>query len=337
MLSHITLRAPDRYESRCFVAFSAGRSATPYVAATPTDCHPKPPHYQAESFRHGGQAPGKRMIFMTSLVTALQVLHRSARFGLGVCALIVVVQCLAASAMAQTTESPPQTAVEHYNRGREHYQAGRYREALVELETALTTDPRSPNLVYNVARVHELLGQLDAASQFYQRYRDMLPQAEHEERERVDAILLRLQGAQEHVGPIAAPPKEVLRPPEPMRMKRGVADAAFWTMATMGASALVAAAATGALALKEEKDARDFVVGADGTAQELSKSYRRADRLALSSDATLVIGTTFAVTSILLYMLRVQAVPVEGPAEKTASFSLGASTKGVMLTIGASL
>jgi tetratricopeptide (TPR) repeat protein len=240
--------------------------------------------------------------------------------------------------MAQTTEAPPQAAVEHYNRGREHYQAGRYREALVELEMALTTDPRSPNLVYNVARVHELLGQLDAASQFYQRYRDMLPPNEHEERDRVDAILLRLEGAQEQVGPIAPPRKEELREPErPTQMKRGVADAAFWTMATIGASALLASAATGTLALKEEKDARNFVVGADGTAQDLSKSYRKADRLALSSDATLVIGTTFAVTSILLYMLREKAVPVEGHAEKTASFSLGASTKGLMLTFGASL
>jgi tetratricopeptide (TPR) repeat protein len=252
----------------------------------------------------------------------------------------LIIQSLAVQAMAQATEAPPQTAVEHYNRGREHYQAGRYREALVELEAALTTDPRSPNLVYNVARVHELLGQLDAASQFYQRYRDMLPQNETEERERVDAILLRLEGAQEQVGPIAAPPADEWRerePDPPTRMKRGVADAAFWTMATMGAAALLTSAATGALALKEEKDARDFVVGADGTAEDLSKSYRRADRLALSSDATLVIGTTFAVTSILLYMLREKAVPIEGPAEKTASFSLGASSKGLMLTFGAAL
>ena len=56
----------------------------------------------------------------------------------------------------QTTErEPPAGAIERYNRGRAHYQAGRYREALAELEKALALDPNSPNLVYNVARVYE--------------------------------------------------------------------------------------------------------------------------------------------------------------------------------------
>ena len=91
-----------------------------------------------------------------------------------------------AAAAPQTAASttPPSEALQHYNRGRQHYQAGRYREALQELEVAVNLDPSSPNLVYNVARVYELLGEIDQAIAFYRRYRDMLPANERAERER---------------------------------------------------------------------------------------------------------------------------------------------------------
>src|SRR5262245_38941542 len=77
---------------------------------------------------------------------------------------------------------PPPEALAHYNRGRAHYQAGRYREAVVELEKALSLDPQSPNLVYNVARVYELLGDMERSIAFYERYKRMLPAQEREER-----------------------------------------------------------------------------------------------------------------------------------------------------------
>ena len=80
-----------------------------------------------------------------------------------------------------SASAPPAEALTHYNRGRELYQAGRYREAVVELEDASRLDPGSANLVYNLARVYELLGELDLAIRHYQRYRAMLPPTETEE------------------------------------------------------------------------------------------------------------------------------------------------------------
>jgi tetratricopeptide (TPR) repeat protein len=75
---------------------------------------------------------------------------------------------------ASPPRMPPPEAIDHYSRGRAHYQAGRYREAVIELEQALALDPGSPNLVYNLARVYELLGRIDPAIANYERYRSML-------------------------------------------------------------------------------------------------------------------------------------------------------------------
>src|SRR5262245_24814610 len=68
---------------------------------------------------------------------------------------------VAAEGVQTGGRTPPDAAIQHYSIGREHYQAGRYREALNELEQAVRLDPASPNLVFNVARVYELLGEID--------------------------------------------------------------------------------------------------------------------------------------------------------------------------------
>ena len=59
----------------------------------------------------------------------------------------------------ENAEAPPE-AKTHFDSGREHFRAGRYREAIVELKAALELDPDSPTLMYNVAYANELLGDL---------------------------------------------------------------------------------------------------------------------------------------------------------------------------------
>lgn len=217
------------------------------------------------------------------------------------------------------SRAPPSEALDHYNRGRAHYQAGRYREAVVELERALTLDPGSPNLVYNLARVHELLGDIERSIGYYERYRTMLPPSESEERQRVAGAIERLRGAKQHV----------VRPDEPaqpvvVRMERGVADGAFWTLATISLAALGAGAATGALALREEREAQNFVLGVDGSDEQRRATATRADRLAIASDGCLAVGAVGALTSVLLYSLR--SKPAVDP-----SFSVSAN--GWFLTL----
>ena len=64
-------------------------------------------------------------------------------------------------------------AVEHYERGRDHYQAGRYPEAAEELELAHQLDPESPTLAYNLARVYELMNDFERAAALRDRIKEL--------------------------------------------------------------------------------------------------------------------------------------------------------------------
>ncbi len=205
---------------------------------------------------------------------------------------------VSAESRTATASQAPAKALEHYNRGRAHYLAGRYRQALQELEVAVNLDPTSPNLVYNVARVYELLGDIDQAIAFYRRYRDMLPAKEQAERERTVTTLQRLEGARAHAA-ANPPPKPVV-----IERKRGVADGVFWGVASMSALTLAGGGATGALALKMERDAERFRLGVDGGPHGRDLLVQRADRLALASDVLLISGASLGIAAILLYALR---------------------------------
>lgn len=227
---------------------------------------------------------------------------------------------------ATPARTPPSAAVEHYNRGRAHYQAGRYRDAVTELEAALQLDPGSPNLVYNLARVYELLGEIERAIAHYERYRDMLPERERDERERVSGVIQRLQGARKHVR--NEPPPARGQPSVVVRSERGVADGAFWTIATLSLAAFVVSGVSGGLAFRAERSAHKFVVGRDGDGEALYDQVRRADNLALASDIALGVGSLGALTSIFLYTLRTR--PVIEPA-------VGVSGSGISLTLRGAL
>src|SRR5262245_50184844 len=69
----------------------------------------------------------------------------------------------------QKADAPPE-AMEHFDRGRSLFRAGRYREAIVELKAALELDPKSPVLMYNVAYTSELQGDLRQAAAYYRKY-----------------------------------------------------------------------------------------------------------------------------------------------------------------------
>ena len=215
--------------------------------------------------------------------------------------------------------APPSEAVQHYQNGRDLYHEGRYREAIVELQAALELDPTSPELTYNVARVYELLGDIDTALRYYARSRALLPTTATEERERTTTTIQRLEGARLHdeLGPAHT---------------RGVADAAFWSVTSISLAALAGGATTGVLALQSSKRAKAFVVGADGPVGEREQESQRADNLALASDVMLAGGATLGVAAVLLYALR------ERPMQKGhARFGAEVSPSAAFLTLKGSL
>ncbi|MET0340622.1 MAG: tetratricopeptide repeat protein [Polyangiales bacterium] len=225
----------------------------------------------------------------------------------------------------EVQRTPPPEALDHYTRGREHYQAGRYREAVIELEQARALDPASPNLVYNLARVYELLGRVDPAIANYERYRSMLPASEAAERNRVTGAIQRLRGARTE---LSARERDPARGPVLVRSERGVADGAFWTLASISIAALAVGTVSGALALKSERDTEAFVLGRDGDVGDRERLARRADRLSVAADVSLAAGAVGGLTSILLYALRVR--PVVQPGVRAGS-------SGLTLTLGGAL
>jgi tetratricopeptide (TPR) repeat protein len=207
---------------------------------------------------------------------------------------------------AAADQVEPAAALDHYARGRALYLEGRYVDALAELELALRYDPESPELHYNVARLHELRGDLDSAITAYARYRERIPAADAAERARTDATLKRLQGAREEVQrlPVPSAPPQIRSAPAVPR--RGVADAAFWTVGSLGLGSLLGAGASGAYALWLDRKHADFVVGKDGNLAAYEAEGRRLSRSALAADVLTITGATLGVSSLLLYALRVR-------------------------------
>lgn len=242
----------------------------------------------------------------------------------------------AGHAAAQSRSEPPPEAVDFYRSGREHFEAGRYREAIDDLERALTLDPGSATLVYNLARVHELLGELEPSISYYASYLRLLPQSETEERSRVQETIGRLRGARTQVGPPPrqGPPPEMGETEEPRWVtERGVVDLPFWVTTAAAGALLVGGAVVGIVALEREALAQDFVVGSDGSLADRDALADEADSLAVTADVLLLGGVAAGLAAALLYALRTRTVErfpeYEGGTEPFVATDGNAAVVGV--------
>lgn len=231
----------------------------------------------------------------------------------------------AASARAQDEpRQPPAEAVQFYESGAEHYRAGRYQEAIVDLERALALDPQSRTLAYNLARVYELTGDLERAIDYYQQYLVfVIEDGDAEERERIEGTVERLQGALDQQ-PDEPPPPVDAPPPPPVETRRGVADVPVFVSAAAAGALIVTGAVAGGLALRRHGQYEDFVLGPSGTADERQSFRDQAERLALVSDVLIVAGALTGTAALLLYALRTETV--EGPARASVSVTPDGAT-----------
>lgn len=223
---------------------------------------------------------------------------------------------------AMRAPTPPAEAVEHYERGRSLYLAGRYRDALKELKVALSLDPNSPNLVYNVARVNEDLSDFDEAIKYYRRYHALLPQSADEERDKTEKTIRRLQGAKEtqlQQQRIAREHQAAEVKPTPQAApSAGRADVAFWLVATTGLALAAGSGVTGIYALRREKEVGDFVLGKDGSFDRREKLRKQSDQLALASDVMSAAAGVAIVSAIILFFARSgDPAPVEARVSAT--------------------
>ncbi|GAC1351062.1 MAG: hypothetical protein NVS3B20_02330 [Polyangiales bacterium] len=151
---------------------------------------------------------------------------------------------------AEVVKSPAQLKAEtHYKRARELYQLGRYREAIAQLEAALRLDPQGAELLYNLGLIHEKLGDVDEAIDAYRRYlRTLGPDADQEEKSKVEGIVRRLDGA-----------KSELKVREAKRTEHRLTPLSTSLLVTSGLS-LLATAYFGVSAIRGDHKARNYVV-----------------------------------------------------------------------------
>lgn len=236
-------------------------------------------------------------------------------------------------ARAQGTEHAPREAIELYERGRALYAAGRYQEAAEELERALQLDPGAPMLVYNVALVHERLGNLERAIEYYARYLLVLPDDQADERERTEATLRRLRGAYEQQRRRAATERRQrereriaaaeLAREQAMReardsgagdrgeRRRGRFDLAVIVTGGAAIGLAVGGVVFGVMATSSRSDADAFVVGETGTLAERTEMADAASRNALIADVAFGLSIGAATAATLLYFLR------DAPSDET--------------------
>lgn len=245
------------------------------------------------------------------------------------------------SATPAAAQESPDEAVDFYRRGRENFSAGRYREAIADLERALMLDPSSATLVYNLARVHELLGELDRSIEYYHRYLGMLGAEEADERARVQETLERLRGARAQVaetgggepptgGNLTTDTHDINRPI--LVDERGVADVPFWITAIGAVAVLAAGGVVGIIALSEETAAETCVLGSTCTLTERDDKADLADNLALTADVLFVAGGVAAIAAGLLFALRTRQVETYPDYDATAFFTVdpnGGAVAGV--------
>ncbi len=188
-----------------------------------------------------------------------------------------------------------------FEKAKELYAAGRYREAAEQLEAALRRDSQGKDLVYNLALVRERLGEPDEAIVWVDRYLGM--KLESAERQRAEAFRRRLEGAREE---IAEKRRKVVVVPVTVERERAV-DAWVWGPAAGAGVAAVAGAVLGSLALSTRPSG--FVTGRDGTYDDLAARTNEAHGYAIGADVAWVAAAIGVATASWFYFGR-EPVPV---------------------------
>jgi tetratricopeptide (TPR) repeat protein len=208
--------------------------------------------------------------------------------------------------LAQSRRSAEADAKKHFDKAREHYANGRYREAIEQLETALRIDPKGADLLYNLGVIHEKLQEVDPAIDYYQRYVSMIDDAE--EQERVEKIILRLEKARDE---LAAREKEQEEQEEAAagaqvdEPERGKGRMDGWVIGAGVLAGLGLAGGTyfGLEAMKSRND--DPPTTGGGTKyQDLVDNSDRAKQMALYADIGFGVGVVAGTAAMLLYFTR---------------------------------
>jgi tetratricopeptide (TPR) repeat protein len=236
-------------------------------------------------------------------------------------------------------------AQQHFQRAKDLYQTGAYREAIAELEQARGLDPTAKDLVFNLGIVHEKIGKLDEAITFFRQYMEM-EGVSGAERAKAENIIKRIEGAKREV-PVTPPTDTsgtggTTEPPRAEPTGNGRIDAATVTAASVAVVGLGVGATFGILALSNRPKPGAFVTGRDGTYDTLQTKTSDAHTQAIVADIGFGVGITAVLVTAYLYFGRSKetaksrATRTPARASSAASFapSFSASASGGSLLIG---
>jgi tetratricopeptide (TPR) repeat protein len=248
--------------------------------------------------------------------------HRAAR--LAALAVVVAASVLAPSA-ARAEPRPKQPSVQLFDEARVLYERGEYRGAIVKLEAALALDPRAKELVYNLALVHEKLGELALAERYYREYLELEPDAK--QRERVQGILRRLGGAKKEVAVAPAPapgatPSSTAAPPStPGARATGPSP---WTYVAAGTAvgALAVGIGFGASALAMNPG-EGGVTGHGVTYRGLADDAEAAHRRAILADVSFAIASVVGAAAVYLAVTTPRAGSTSALAPRAVALGVG--------------
>jgi tetratricopeptide (TPR) repeat protein len=190
-------------------------------------------------------------------------------------------------------------ARDHFDRALELYRAGKYAGALVELERAARLDPDGKDLFFNLALVHEKLGQLPQAIAALERFRELEPDPGERERARVG--IERLQGA-EQVGTKPAPAAAPCPPPPAQPAARRPPSPVVLGAASLGLASLVVGAIFGLKALND--DVGDARTSASFSVEQLRERGRRASAEALVADLAFAVAGAAGGTAFFVWLFE---------------------------------
>ena len=172
--------------------------------------------------------------------------------------LVVAATALDATAQAEDeSAAPPPEALEFFETGRQHYNAGRYTRGGRQPRTSPGARSRihphwsSTSLASMSSWVP---AHIETAIRYAERYLQMLPEDAGEERAKIQTTLLRLNGAKAYFerqreAEAGASP-ELMGIDETVYVQsRGVADGWFWGLVLGGGALIAASVATGIVAL----------------------------------------------------------------------------------------
>lgn len=187
-----------------------------------------------------------------------------------------------------------------------HYRAGRYHDAVRELDAAFALDPSGKDLAYNLAIVHERLGQLREAVAYLRRYVEL--ESDPAEIASAREAITRIEGARVEEAEYAAlAAKTGALPRAPAAPVRGCSSPGRWdgwVSATGGAAvvAMVVGVAFGVGSLIAAPG--DEGTSSERSIEDLRRAAENARTYAQVADIAFGVGIVSGATAGLLYFGR---------------------------------